>query len=63
MNKSDRDLGMDRDITRRDFIHDTSLAALGLTFEDFEREVRTVLDGMLGPAGADASTHAAIDQA
>ncbi len=31
MNKSDRDLGMDRDITRRDFIHDTSLAALGLT--------------------------------
>ncbi len=26
MNKSDRDLGMDRDITRRDFINDTSLA-------------------------------------
>jgi spermidine dehydrogenase len=26
---------------------------LGMTFEDFEREVRTVLDGMLGPAGFD----------
>ena len=26
---------------------------LALTFEDFEREVRTVLDGMLGPAGFD----------
>lgn len=27
---------------------------LGLTFEDYEREVRTVLDGLLGPAGFDA---------
>jgi spermidine dehydrogenase len=26
---------------------------LALTFEDYEREVRTVLDGMLGPAGFD----------
>ena len=26
---------------------------LSLTFEDYEREVRTVLDGMLGPAGFD----------
>ena len=26
---------------------------LAMTFEDFEREVRTVLDGMLGPAGFD----------
>jgi len=26
---------------------------LSMTFEDFEREVRTVLDGMLGPAGFD----------
>jgi len=26
---------------------------LGMTFEDFEREVRTVLDGMLGPVGFD----------
>ncbi|MEP4146150.1 MAG: NAD(P)-binding protein [Halioglobus sp.] len=26
---------------------------LDLTFEDYEREVRTVLDGMLGPAGFD----------
>ena len=30
MNKKDRLLGMDRDITRRDFIHDASLASLGL---------------------------------
>jgi spermidine dehydrogenase len=28
---------------------------LAMTFEDFEREVRTVLDGMLGPAGFDAA--------
>ncbi len=31
MKKSDRQLGMDRDITRRDFIHDLSLTSLGLT--------------------------------
>lgn len=31
MRKSDRQLGMDRDITRRDFIHDLSFASLGLT--------------------------------
>src|SRR5210317_2051937 len=30
MKKKDRLLGMDRDITRRDFIHDFSLAGLGL---------------------------------
>ena len=41
---------------RRDVpIHDQLRAAremlLSLTFEDFEREVRTVLDGMLGPSG------------
>jgi spermidine dehydrogenase len=30
MRKKDRELGMDRDITRRDFIHDFSLAGLGL---------------------------------
>ncbi len=30
MKNSDRRLGMDRDITRRDFIHDLSLASLGL---------------------------------
>jgi len=29
MKKTDRGLGMDRDITRRDFIHDLSLASLG----------------------------------
>jgi len=45
---------------RRDVpIHDQLRAArqilLGLTFEDFEREVRTVLDGMLGPAGFDVA--------
>ncbi|NKB88957.1 MAG: FAD-dependent oxidoreductase [Acidobacteria bacterium] len=28
---------------------------LEMTFEDFEREVRTVLDGMLGPAGFNAA--------
>lgn len=28
---------------------------LGLTFEDYEREVRTVLDGLLGPAGFDVA--------
>jgi spermidine dehydrogenase len=31
MKKSDQTLGMDRDITRRDFIHDLSLASFGLT--------------------------------
>ena len=30
MKKNDRQLGMDRDITRRDFIHNVSLASLGL---------------------------------
>jgi spermidine dehydrogenase len=30
LKKSDRDLGMSRDITRRDFIHDTGLVAIGL---------------------------------
>jgi len=30
MNNKDKKLGMDRDITRRDFIHDVSLASLGL---------------------------------
>ena len=29
---------------------------LEMTFEDYEREVRTVLDGMLGPAGFNAAT-------
>ena len=28
---------------------------LSLTFEDYEREVRTVLDGILGPAGFDVA--------
>ena len=30
MKKTDRQLGMGRDITRRDFIHDAGLAGLGL---------------------------------
>ena len=30
MQKSDHQLGMNRDITRRDFIHDLSLTSLGL---------------------------------
>jgi hypothetical protein len=30
MKKTDLELGMGQDITRRDFIHDTGLAALGL---------------------------------
>ncbi len=45
---------------RRDVpLHDQLRAArglmLGLTFEDYEREVRTVLDGMLGSAGFDVA--------
>ncbi len=31
-------------------------ALLDLSFDDFEREVRTVLDGLLGPAGFDVAT-------
>ena len=40
-------------------IHDQSRQSrrimLRMTFEDYEREVRTVLDGMLGPAGFNAA--------
>jgi spermidine dehydrogenase len=40
-------------------LHDQLRAArgimLGVTFEEYEREVRTVLDGMLGPAGFDVA--------
>jgi spermidine dehydrogenase len=32
---------------------DSRLQMLALSFEDYEREVRSVLDGMLGPAGFD----------
>ncbi len=35
MNKSDRKLGMGREISRRDFIHDVSLASLGLSLPGF----------------------------
>ncbi len=31
MKKADRELGMGQDITRRDFIHDAGLVALGLS--------------------------------
>ncbi len=37
---------------------------LALSFEDYEREVRTVLDGMLGASGFDVQEDIlAIDQA
>ena len=40
-------------------VHDqlraSRLKMLSLTFEDYEREVRTVLDGLLGPAGFDVN--------
>ena len=40
-----------RDIPIHDQLREARKILLGLTFEDFEREVRTVLDGLLGPAG------------
>lgn len=44
-----------RDIPIHDQLRAARGALLSLTFEDFEREVRTVLDGMLGPAGFDVA--------
>ena len=32
-----------------------TIKMLALSFEDYEREVRTVLDGLLGPAGFDVN--------
>lgn len=37
----------------KDQLRASRLGMLSLTFEDYEREVRTVLDGLLGPAGFD----------
>ena len=39
----------------RDQLRASLLKMLSLTFEDYEREVRTVLDGLLGPAGFDVN--------
>ena len=51
MKNKDKQLGLDRDITRRDFIHDVSLASLGLALPS-----GLVADAATGspiPAGAD----------
>lgn len=40
-------------IDLKDQLRASRLKMLALTFEDYEREVRTVLDGLLGPAGFD----------
>lgn len=48
MKKTDRQLGMGRDITRRDFIHDLSLASLGLTLPVSALAARAT--GKPGPA-------------
>ncbi|MEH6587042.1 MAG: FAD-dependent oxidoreductase [Halioglobus sp.] len=39
----------------RDQLRASGLKMLSLTFEDYEREVRTVLDGLLGPVGFDVN--------
>ena len=43
----------DASVSPREQHHASRAMLLGMTFEDFEREVRTVLDGMLGPVGFD----------
>ncbi len=40
-----------RDVPIHDQIRESRQSMLQMTFEDYEREVRTVLDGLLGPAG------------
>jgi spermidine dehydrogenase len=45
-----------RDVPIHEQLRQSRHAMLEMTFEDYEREVRTVLDGMLGPAGFDAAT-------
>lgn len=42
------------DITLKDRLRASRAKMLALKFEDYEREVRNVLNGMLGPAGFDA---------
>ncbi len=46
MKKTDRQLGMFRDITRRDFIHDVSLASLGMALP-----IGVLADGSKAPTG------------
>ena len=43
----------DPGVSVRDQHRASNALLLAMTFKDFEREVRTVLDGMLGPAGFD----------
>ena len=50
MKKTDRQLGMDRDITRRDFIHGASLASLGLVLPT--SPTARAADGTAAPAAA-----------
>ena len=45
----------DSAITRDDQHRASRAIMLGLSFEDYEREVRRVLDGLLGPAGFDVA--------
>ncbi len=44
-----------RDVPIHDQLRQSRQIMLEMTFEDYEREVRTVLDGMLSPAGFDAA--------
>ncbi|MCH7920893.1 MAG: NAD(P)-binding protein [Planctomycetes bacterium] len=44
-----------RDVPIHEQLRQSRQVMLGLTFEDYEREVRTVLDGMLGPVGFSAA--------
>lgn len=44
-----------RDVPIHDQLREARQVLLEMTFEDFEREVRTVLDGLLGPTGFDAA--------
>jgi spermidine dehydrogenase len=44
-----------RDVPIHDQLREARQVLLEMNFEDFEREVRTVLDGMLGPTGFDAA--------
>jgi len=44
-----------RDVPIHDQLREARQVMLEMSFEDFEREVRTVLDGLLGPTGFDAA--------
>ncbi len=43
-------------VTVKEQMRASRMIMLGLSLEDYEREVRTVLDGLLGPAGFDVKT-------